>query len=512
MAQESRTKKTLLNVRMNMLCYMASLVTAFFTRKILLDNLGAEFIGLTGTLGGLLGFLNLAELGVGSAIAYVLYKPIFDKDRLKINEVISVLGYLYRIIGLVIFGAGTILSLFLPLIFPNTGISLGAIYVGFYAYLATSMIGYFVNYRASLLSADQRNYIVTGYFQISTTTKVIVQMVAALLWTNFYLYFAIEFTFGIINSIILNWKIRQTYPWLRTEIREGHRLLKKYPEVARYIKQLFVQKLGGFAQGQTVPFLIYAFVSLPVVALYENYTMIMNRLMGVVSGIFNSMDASIGNLVAEGDKKRIYDTYCEIFAIQILISAILCGCLFQLISPFITVWLGREYVLSSLVVLMAVTRCFMSMMRSVTDGFLFAHGLFYDVWASFAEAFISLSVACIAGARWGLIGVISGTFTSTLLIVYIWKPYFLYSKGFKKSFIHYILNFSRHLLPLIVAYLAARQTFYLVFSYEMQSSSWLYWTLGAALFTLIMTIYATMLLYIASPGLRRCIHRFIHRQ
>ena len=143
---------------MNLICYMASLLVAFFTRKVFLDQLGTEFIGLTGTLQSLLGFLNLAELGVGSAIGYVLYKPIFDDDKTKINEIISVFGYLYRCIGFVILGAGIILSVFLPWIFPHTTFSWGVIYLGFYAYLTSSMLGYFVNYRQTLLSADQRNY------------------------------------------------------------------------------------------------------------------------------------------------------------------------------------------------------------------------------------------------------------------------------------------------------------------------------------------------------------------
>lgn len=117
MSKESRIKKSLLNARINLICYLVSLVIAFFSRKIFIDQLGVEFIGLTGTLSSLLSFLNLAELGVGSAIGYVLYKPIYEDDKIKINEIISIFGYLYRCIGLYILGAGVILSFFLPWIF-----------------------------------------------------------------------------------------------------------------------------------------------------------------------------------------------------------------------------------------------------------------------------------------------------------------------------------------------------------------------------------------------------------
>ena len=126
--QESRVKKSLLNARVNLIFYFLTLALSFFSRKIFLDTLGADFVGLTSTLQNLLGFLNLAELGIGSAIGYVLYKPLFEHNEVKINEIISVFGYLYRWIGLIILGAGLILACFLPLIFPNTTFEMGIIY------------------------------------------------------------------------------------------------------------------------------------------------------------------------------------------------------------------------------------------------------------------------------------------------------------------------------------------------------------------------------------------------
>lgn len=63
-AHESRVKKSLLNARVNLIFYFLILVFSFFFRKIFLDCLGADFVGLTSTLQNLFGFLNLAELGV----------------------------------------------------------------------------------------------------------------------------------------------------------------------------------------------------------------------------------------------------------------------------------------------------------------------------------------------------------------------------------------------------------------------------------------------------------------
>ena len=512
MAKESRVKKSFLNARMNLICYMASLVVAFFTRKVFLDYLGTEFVGLTGTLQSLLGFLNLAELGVGTAIGYVLYKPIFDDDKAKINEIISVFGYLYRCIGLVILGAGIILSAFLPWIFPNTTFSWGVIYFGFYAFLASSMLGYFVNYRMTLLGADQKNYIVTGYFQLTTTTKVLLQMILAIYVQSFYLYLAIEIVFGIINSIVLNIKINKTYPWLKSDIKLGKKLFKKYPEIGKYVKQLFIHKIGSFVQFQITPFLIYSYVSLPVVALYGNYTIITQRVQGFISGVLDSTGAGVGNLISEGNKEKIYNTYKELFAVRFLITGILSACIYHLCNPFISVWLGNEYPLSPQILLLISIQFFLAVSRGTTDQFIFGYGLFYDIWAPAVESIIFIVASMICGSMWGLRGVLCGPLISTMLIIYIWKPYFLFSKGLEKSVFHYFKLFGIHLIGILGAYIGADWLSESVYSQSQLSENWMNWIFGSLLFTILMVILSIILLYLLSSGLRSFIHRFIKQK
>ncbi len=508
MSRESRVKKSLLNARMNMICYMVSLLVAFFTRKVLLDSLGADFIGLTGTLGSLLGFLNLAELGVGSAIGYVLYKPIFDGDRGKICEIISVFGYIYRWIGLVILGAGVVLSLFLPLIFADTPFSWGIIYLGFYCCLASSMLGYFVNYRQTLLGADQRNYVVTGLFQATTTTKVILQMVLAIYVRSFALYFLIELLFGIVNSCLLSHQIRKTYPWLESDVRLGRKLFSKYPEIGRYVKQLFIHKIGAFVQFEISPMLIYMYVSLPVVALYGNYTIVTQRIQGLVSGILDSTGAGVGNLVSEGDAGKIYATFRELFALRFLVVGILSCCVFFLVSPFVSVWLGAEYVLSRTVVLLLAVNFFLISVRGSYEQFLFGYGLFSDVWAPAVESAIFVLAAMAGGSVYGLAGVLLAPIISQVLIIYIWKPYFLYSRGFRRPFWQFGALFMQHLLPVLAAGFAADRLFALLCDPALLSSSWRGWIMGSALLTLLSALLTLAALYAVSPPLRALLGRF----
>ena len=507
MQKESRVKKTMLNAKVNLICYFASFITAFFTRKILLNHLGAEFIGFTGTVGSLLSFLNLAELGIGTAIGYVLYKPIADGDKFKINEVISVLGYLYRIIGLVILSLGIIGSLFLPLIFPDTDIPLGVIYFAFYAYLAASMIGYFVNYRAALLSADQRNYIVTGYFQITTTSKVILQMILAIYFGSFYIYLAIELIGGIINATILNWKINQAYPWLKSEIKQGKQVLKKYPEIIKYTKQIFAHKVGGLVQGQLTPFLIYSFVSLPMVAMYTNYTILTQKLEGLISGVINSTGAAIGNLIAEGDKAKTLKVFRELLAIRFFIASITTACIYTFASKFIGVWLGEEYIFNGYTVALIAILSGLGIARGVLDQFCYGCGLFADVWAPYAESIIMATFAIIGGHLYGLPGVLCGPLASIIAIIYIWKPYYLFSRGFKLSVLKYWKLFAINLSATVIAFWATHFMFSRFIRDYIPTDNWLGLIASGTIYTVIIIATTIIAYYITSAGFRDFIHR-----
>lgn len=507
MKNESRVKKTMLNAKMNLICYFASFVTAFFTRKILLDHLGAEFIGFTGTVGSLLSFLNLAELGICTAIGYVLYKPIADGDKLKINEVISVLGYLYQKIGYIILVSGVILSFFLPLIFPNTAFSLGVVYVGFYAYLTTSLIGYFVNYRAALLSADQRNYIVTGYFQMTTTSKVILQMILALYTGSFYIYLSIELLFGIVNAIILNWKIDKTYPWLKSEIKLGRQLFKKYPEISKYTKQIFAHRIGGVVQGQLTPVLIYSFVSLPVVALYTNYILLTQKVENLISATINSTSAAVGNLIAEGDKDKILKVFRELLALRMFIAFIVTACIYTLSSPLVSLWLGKEYILSNSVVALIAILSGLGIARGVLDQFCYGCGLFADIWAPYAESIIMVVFAIAGGSQWGLPGVLLGPLASIIIIIYIWKPYYLFSRGFKIPFSEFILSFTTHLITSVIAFIATDYIYTIVKHTETTASNWGNFILNGCLYIVIIAVISFGGYYLTAKGFRDFIGR-----
>ena len=500
-------KKTLLNARVNLIFYFITLVLSCFSRKIFLDCLGADFIGLTGSLGSLLGFLNLAELGIGSAIGYVLYKPLFDKDQQKICEIISVFGYLYRWVGIVILTGGLILAGFFPMIYPDTGFDYGIIYFAYFSFLFSSLIGYFVNYRQTLLGADQRNYVVTAYFQTANLIKILIQMLLAYYTGSYYWWVVIEFVFGILYAIIHNWKINQVYPWLKTDIRSGKDLRKKYPEIIKYTKQLFIHKIGTVVIFQITPFLIYAFSTLQYVAYYGNYTTVTSKLQSLLGSFLGSTEASVGNLIAEGNKDRILRVYWELSAIRFFVTTIFAFALYNLLPPFIELWLGNEYLMSETILLILIINFGMNIIREVTDHYKNGYGIFYDVWSPFIEAIISLSVAVLCGMKWGLEGVLMGNITSNIIIVFGWRPYILFKIGMKVSLWNYIGNFSRNIIVMIGSLYLSTIIKNILVPNEIGNESWLFWIVFSIICVIIIAITSLFAMIIFIPGMRSFISR-----
>ncbi len=509
MPHESRIKKSLLNVKVNLLFYLLSLFVSFFSRKIFLSTLGDDFVGLSGTLGNLLNFLNLAELGVASAIGYLLYKPLFADDRQKINEIISVFGYIYQKIGFIIGGAGCLLGCFLPWIFPDTPFSYGVIYFAYFSMLISSLLSYFFNYKQTLLNADQRNYVVTAYYQGALLVKTLAQMAIAYYTGNYYWWIAFELLFGIAYTFILNARMNRIYPWLKSDIRQGRKLFRRYPEVMTYTKQLFVHKMGYFVQFQTAPLLIYAFVSLKTVTFFGNYTLIVDKITRLI-GLLQSTGASVGNLIAENNETKIRQVFWELMSFRFLIAGCVSFALWLLTEPFISLWLGDKYILPHHILLLLIANSFINHTRGTVDQFIEGHGLFYDTWAPITEIIINLTVSVIGGFLWGLPGILLGNISSQIVIICLWKPYFLYSKGFKTPVLNYWTRYFQ--LFFILLLVAAACRWLLPPSLFKPEQSFLHWTVYGIVITLVYSLLCSTLFYGTFKEFRIFVHRFLFRK
>lgn len=491
---------------MALVFYFINLVLQFFSRKIFLDYLGVEVLGLNTTAQNLLGFLNLAELGIGAAVSYNLYKPLFDGDRQAINDIVSIQGWLYRRIALIVIAGACVLMCFFPLIFAKADVPLWYTYGTFLALLASALLSYFTNYRQIVLAADQKTYLITYCFKGGMAVKTLLQLVAIGTLEHGYVYWiAIEFVMAFITSFVLNHTIQKVYPWLHPDISNGKRLQKRYPDILQKTKQVFFHRIGAFVLTQTSPLIIYAYASLTLVAIYGNYMLIVLGVMSLAGALLNNVSAGIGNLVAEGDKKRITSVYWEITSSRIWMASTICFVFYMSGHGFIRLWVGEAYIMqqSSFIVLMIIT--FITLTRT-NEAFLAAYGLYQDVWAPVTEATLNLGLSVLLGYYWGLTGILSGVLISLILMVCMWKPFFLFRYGFKEKINGYICRYLKYLIVSFLPFVILRYVGEKFFPFNI--GTYKQWIIYAVLLTLSYALCCLILLCGTDKFARLFVKRF----
>lgn len=510
MTAESRTAKSIKNSIVALAFYFVGLVLQFFSRKIFLDYLGAEVLGLNTTATNLLQFLNLAELGIGAAISFTLYKPLFDNDEKTINEIVSLQGWMYHRIAWIVILGSAVLMCFFPWIFAKMPLPLWYAYASFGVLLVSALLGYFVNYKQILLSADQKDYKIQYSFQSIKLIKICCQIFALAYFDDAYVWWLIlELVFAIIGSVSLEWMTRKTYPYLKPNISDGKILYGEYPEIGKKIKQVFFHKIGGFALTQTSPIIIYAYASLTLVALYGNYMLIIAGVTMLMNAMFNSMNAGVGNLVAEGNKERILSVFEELFGIRFILVCTLCFGVYTLAADFITLWIGAEYVLDNTTLALMVATLYITLSRSTVDAFIAAYGLYGDIWAPIVEASINVGFSIILGYFYGLHGILAGVLISLLLVIFCWKPFWLFKRGFKIDILKYVRMYIKYMSIGIIAWVIASLLCSMI---KVTSTTTLAFLCKAILFSGIYIFINGLMVMFANVNILRRVTSIVHNK
>lgn len=286
--------------------------------------------------------------------------------------------------------------------------------------------------------------------------KLLMQIVGIGYFGQGYVYWlAVEFGMSAITCFFLHRTIHKSFPWLRPDLLKGKMLSRKHTEIIMKTKQLFFHKFATYVLGQTSPLIIYAFLSLTVVAVYGNYMLLVVSVSMIVTSVSNAMNAGIGNLIAEGNKEKILSFFREYTVSRYWIASVICFCLFNLSHSFMVLWIGKDYLLDSISFTLLVVYAFISMTRT-NDSFLSAYGLFQDIYAPAVEAALNLGLSILLGYYYGLPGIIAGVLIGLLLVVCGWKPYFLYTRGFQVSIMGYLFLITKILCFIIISWILSR--------------------------------------------------------
>ena len=456
-----RSKSSAKNLVVALIGQAFGLIISFIARIIFVKFLSDEYLGLNGLFTNLLTMLSLVELGVGSALVYSLYKPLADGDNEKVKSLMDLYRKAYNIIGGVVLIIGI---LFIPfyryLISEVPSIShLDFIYILF---VLNTAISYFYSYKRSLIICNQKRYIATIYRYVFYFLLNVFQIIVLFLTHNYILYLITQVVFTWLENICISIKADRMYPYLKDKnIKKLDK--KELNTISKNVRAMLFHKIGGVVVNSTDNILISKLVGLIAVGMYSNYYLITSALDTITAQFFNAITASVGNLGACTNSKKVKETFNTTFFLNYLIYGVITVCLLILFNPFIEVWLGKKYLFDFGVVLV-ITICFyLKGIRKTCLTFKDALGLFWqDRYKPIIESIINLVASIILGIKYGVLGIFMGTIISTVTTSLWIEPYVLYKYYFKENIIDYLYRFIKYTLVVVLTYLIVQKIVILI--------------------------------------------------
>lgn len=427
-----RIEKAVKNMKVAMIFQLTSLLLNFIDRKIFIQILGIEYLGVHGLFTNIISMLALAELGVGTAIIYNLYEPLAKGDEKTVAVLMKIYQKLYWSIGLIIGVIGVMMSIALPLFVQDTTLDMGSLR-GVYLIFVLGTVGtYWTGYKRSLLYADQKNHMLLVGDMCANTVGLVLKIVVLMLWPSYGVYVVIHMLAKILPNFYASMKVNQVYPYLRS-YRENKIDASLMSKVSNNVKDLFVHKISEFVVMSTDNLILSMCVGLQAVGKVANYSLIMTAVLSFVAKGIDALQASMGNLVSTASKEKVYEVYDRLNFLCFWIGSVTAVCLIGLTEPFIRLWIGKEYLLNKSILVVLVLNYVLCVMSRPLWQMMSLSGLFkQDKRNAIAEMSINLIFSIILVQKLGVVGVFVGT-TMSYVIAWILKSRLLYGRFFEKS-------------------------------------------------------------------------------
>lgn len=457
MRSVSRTKNSKRNIASGLIRQATNILLTFIIRTAVFYSLGAEYQGLDGLFSSIVHVLNLADLGFATAVMYILYKPIAEEDHKTICAVMQFLKRIYFVVGLVITVAGCIAMFFLPKLISGTVPNGINIYILFAFYLLNTAVSYLLfAYKSTLLSALQRQDVISNIYTFTTIAVKMLQLITLFVFRNYYVYVLILPLGTILNNIIVQYFSKKLFPKI---IPHGDISNELKSELTKQVKAIFIGKMSDIARNSFDNIILSSFFGLVTVAIYGNYFYIYSAIYGVMNIIINGVIASVGNSIATESPEKNYRDMLTFNTVFMIVVGFCTVCLLNLYQPFMLIWMkGNSSMLMSNFNMGLMCLYFYAInMTYVRSMYLDGKGLFFESrWWCIVESIANLLLNIVLGKLLGITGVIIATIITIFIFNFLGRNSVLFKFYFKKSkkefYGHHLLYFAMTCIICIITF------------------------------------------------------------
>lgn len=446
----SRSKNVFLNVFFGYVAQLGILLLSFIGRRIFVEFLSADYLGINGLYSNILSVLALAELGLGNVTQFFLYKPVAENNYEKVTALFKYFKKLYIGIAVAVSVIGVALIPFLKYV-VNSDLRQNELIVYYILFLLNSVITYFSAPHIALLAANQDNRL---HKIITLVTNFILQfahIVVLCVWHNYVLYVCATLLGTVCNVILLNIICLKRYPYIRSK---GEAVNVDKRGILANVKSTFFYKVGAVIVNNTTNILISVLISTAMVGIYSNYFMVVSGVQGFITIITTSLISGIGNLSAQGNRERMYSVFNTLLLFYNYIATVGGIGFFLVFNDFIPFWLGEGYTLEANSVFAIAFAFYLTNAISPIWMYRESNGLFNKVkYLMLVVAVCNIAFAVVLEKFFGVFGVLFAPSLARLVTQVWYEPKILFKSVFGISQKKYWFSAIKYVVLTVISFI-----------------------------------------------------------
>lgn len=431
---------------------LVTIVLAFVTRKLFILFLSDELLGLNSLFADLLGLLNLADMGLGVAVQFNLYKPIAQKDEGKIGRILNAAKRIYNVVGIGMISAGVILSFFIQHLIRENPYELNFLRIVFVINVLSSASSYFFVHKRLYLQACEDLHITYFVDTVVNLLGSVLRIAAIAIFKNYYVFVLLTAVQSILSNYVVGYYCDKRHPFLKTV--KGY-TKEEMSSLFHNIKELVPNRISSYIFSNTDNTIISACMGLSSVALFTNYNSIVLQLFTLAAMLAGIVRAALGNVLQENRDKASHMLFLNSYQLlQFFYSSFCAVALFCLLDDFIALWYGEKYIVSLAFVVILTLDFFLHSMYQPLSIMLEVLGEFralkrQEIFAMLVNVVVSVGLVF----PFGIIGPIFGTFAVDVFTT-AFRLHTIVYKNYRAYFRSYIKHYALYLTVFLVEYVS----------------------------------------------------------
>ncbi|MDY0100376.1 MAG: hypothetical protein WCZ47_04435 [Bacilli bacterium] len=438
-------KKALRNIITSVLTKSITIVLMLFAQRALIKNIGNEANGLYSLFASVIGFLSVAELGIGSAITFSMYEPVANGKKDVVSAIYKIYKKIYFIVGAIILVAGVGIMFAVPYLASDES-GIFNIRLNFLIYLLSVVLTYTFHFKKSFIGAFRDNYKNDITLFVGKVVQVLIQVIVSRYYNLLEIYVFALFIGNLVESLLTHIVFAKKYKSFLTNNTILEKVVKQ--DIIKRIKAMFMHKIGGLLVSTLNGIVISAVISVVILGYYSNYVLITAGLSSVIILLFSSLTSVVGHLFVKKDSETMYKYFKTFYILNYFIGFLFFLGFLAIGDQLVSLLFGPQLVMERYFIIALTLTTFTTFMRQSSLLFKDAAGNFYyDRYKPLYEGIINIALSLLFVHFFGVVGVLIATILTNLFICHIVEPYIVFKYSLKMSSKkYYLINYSLVLL------------------------------------------------------------------